>query len=118
MDRTATLAKPAVVTQVSQLIGATPLLELLRFHNGNRLLLKLEQFNPTASTKVRMARQMIDEAEAQGRLRPGGWIVESTSGNTGMGLALIAAERGYQPRPTSSSELLAALPAKRCTADG
>lgn len=61
-----------------------------------RVLLKLEQYNPTGTAKIRMARQMIDDAEAQGKLKPGGWIVESTSGNTGMGLALIAAERGYR----------------------
>lgn len=96
MDVSSALATPPVITQVSQLIGATPLFELLRMSNGSRLLLKLEQFNPTGSAKIRMARQMIDEAEASGRLRPGGWIVESTSGNTGVGLALIAAERGYR----------------------
>jgi cystathionine beta-synthase len=60
------------------------------------LLLKLEQFNPTGSAKVRMAEQMITEAERDGRLRPGGHIVEPTSGNTGLGLALIAVERGYR----------------------
>lgn len=82
--------------QVSELIGASPLLQLHETANGSRVLLKLEQFNPTGTAKIRMARQMIDEAEAQGLLLPGGQIVESTSGNTGLGLALIAAERGYR----------------------
>lgn len=95
MDRIATGSSP-LVTKVSQIIGATPLLELVCAPNGSRVLLKLEQFNPTGSAKIRMAKQMIEDAEAAGRLKPGGWIVESTSGNTGMGLALIAAERGYR----------------------
>ncbi len=82
--------------RVSDLIGASPLLQLCETANGCQLLLKLEQYNPTGTAKIRMARQMIDEAEAQGLLQPGGWIVESTSGNTGLGLALIAAERGYR----------------------
>jgi cystathionine beta-synthase len=60
------------------------------------LLLKLEQFNPTGSAKVRMAQQMIDDAELCGLLRPGGHIIEATSGNTGLGLALVATERGYR----------------------
>lgn len=81
---------------VSELVGRSPLLEISLKGSGARLLLKLEQFNPTGSAKIRMARRMIDEAEASGKLRPGGRIVESTSGNTGMGLALIAAERGYR----------------------
>ncbi|MFC5748511.1 cysteine synthase family protein [Actinomadura rugatobispora] len=87
--------RPAVVTRVSDLIGHTPLLELATTETGGRLLLKLEMFNPTGTAKIRMARQMVADAEAQGRLRPGGRIVESTSGNTGLGLAVIAAERGY-----------------------
>lgn len=87
--------RPAVVGRVSDLIGHTPLFELCRTRNGSRLLLKLEQFNPTGSAKIRMARQMVLAAEESGRLRPGGRIVESTSGNTGLGLAVIAAERGY-----------------------
>jgi cystathionine beta-synthase len=87
---------PAITNRVSSLIGGTPLLELLTTRFGTRILLKLEQFNPTGTAKIRMARQMIDEAERQGALKPGGWIIESTSGNTGLGLALIAAERGYR----------------------
>ncbi len=89
------LSRPAVVSQVSDLIGRTPLFELCRTDTGSRLLLKLEQFNPTGTAKIRMARQMVLDAEERGLLRPGGRIVESTSGNTGLGLAVIAAERGY-----------------------
>ncbi|MET9951757.1 cysteine synthase family protein [Streptomyces sp. NPDC006339] len=89
------LLRPAVVSRVSDLIGYTPLFELCRTENGSRLLLKLEQFNPTGTAKIRMARAMVDAAEAAGELRPGGRIIESTSGNTGLGLAVIAAERGY-----------------------
>ncbi|MFB6872826.1 cysteine synthase family protein [Streptomyces sp. NPDC056323] len=91
----ATLARPAVVSQVSDLIGCTPLLELATTETGSRLLLKLEIFNPTGTAKIRMARAMVDAAEQSGELRPGGRIIESTSGNTGLGLAVIAAERGY-----------------------
>jgi len=86
----------SIHTRVSDLIGNTPLLELPVSTGSGRVLLKLEQFNPTGTAKIRMARQMVDEAEAQGTLKPDGWIVESTSGNTGLGLALIAAERGYR----------------------
>ncbi|MDX2682923.1 cysteine synthase family protein [Streptomyces soliscabiei] len=89
------LYRPPIVRQVSELIGATPLFELCRTESDVRLLLKLEQFNPTGTAKVRMARQMVLDAEERGLLRPGGRIVESTSGNTGLGLAVVAAERGY-----------------------
>ncbi|MFE3764450.1 cysteine synthase family protein [Streptomyces sp. NPDC059104] len=89
------LQRPAVVSRVSDLVGYTPLLELASTGTGSRLLLKLEMFNPTGTAKIRMARAMVDAAEAAGELRPGGRIVESTSGNTGLGLAVIAAERGY-----------------------
>jgi cystathionine beta-synthase len=85
-----------IVTRVSDLIGHTPLFELCSTRSGTRLLLKLEQFNPTGSAKVRMAEQMINNAELHGQLRPGGHVIEPTSGNTGMGLALIAIERGYR----------------------
>ncbi|MFI1256307.1 cysteine synthase family protein [Streptomyces netropsis] len=89
------LTRPAVVSRLSDLIGYTPLYELCRTENGSRLLLKLEMYNPTGTAKIRMARQMVLDAEARGELRPGGRIIESTSGNTGLGLAVIAAERGY-----------------------
>ncbi|PWK64477.1 cystathionine beta-synthase [Streptomyces sp. CG 926] len=90
------LTRPPVVSRISDLIGYTPLFELARADNGARLLLKLEMFNPTGSAKIRMARQMVDDAEERGELRDGGHIIESTSGNTGLGLAVVAAERGYR----------------------
>lgn len=82
--------------RVSDLIGRTPLLKLAVAAGAGTVLLKMEQYNPTGTAKIRMARNMVDEAEEQGVLTPGGWLVESTSGNTGLGLALIAAERGYK----------------------
>lgn len=90
------IAYPTIVSKVSDLIGRTPLFELVRRPNGARILLKLESTNPTGSAKIRMARQMLDEAEQDGSLRPAGRVIESTSGNTGMGLALLSAERGYR----------------------
>ncbi|MGW1728657.1 cysteine synthase family protein [Streptomyces sp. NPDC002306] len=90
------LNRPPVVSRISDLIGCTPLFELARADNGARLLLKLEMFNPTGSAKIRMARQMVLDAEERGQLREGGHIIESTSGNTGLGLAVVAAERGYR----------------------
>lgn len=86
----------SIVSSASALIGNTPVLQLVRTGNGSRLLLKLEQANPTGSCKVRMAREMIIGAERDGKLQKGGHIVEPTSGNTGSGLALIAIERGYK----------------------
>ncbi|RJO75879.1 cysteine synthase family protein [Nocardia panacis] len=85
-----------LVTRVTDLIGRTPLFELATTTGGTRLLLKLEQFNPTGAAKIRMARAMVDEAERNGLLGDGGHIIESTSGNTGLGLAVVAAERGYR----------------------
>ncbi|MFC7623404.1 PLP-dependent cysteine synthase family protein [Microlunatus sp. GCM10028923] len=81
---------------MTDLIGRTPLFQLAETGSGTRLLLKLEQCNPTGAAKIRMARSMVLDAEARGLLRPGGRIVESTSGNTGLGLAVVAAERGYR----------------------
>ncbi len=80
------------------LVGNTPLVRLDRIGRGLRctLLAKLEQLNPGGSVKDRPAKAMIDAAEAEGRLRPGGTIVEPTSGNTGVGLAIVAARRGYR----------------------
>lgn len=85
-----------IISRITDWIGCTPLLELKARHNDWRLYLKLEKFNPGGSMKDRMARGMIEAAERSGRLRPGGTIVESSSGNTGTGLALVAAERGYR----------------------
>ncbi|MFC3960542.1 PLP-dependent cysteine synthase family protein [Nocardia jiangsuensis] len=85
-----------LVTRVTDLIGRTPLFELARTATGTRLLLKLETFNPTGTAKIRMAREMVLDAERRGLLEVGGHIIESTSGNTGLGLAVVAAERGYR----------------------
>ena len=86
-------------TSADQLIGHTPLLELThieKIHNLKaRLVAKLEYFNPAGSVKDRIAKAMIDDAEAKGILKPGSVIIEPTSGNTGIGLASVAAARGY-----------------------
>ncbi|MBR1407685.1 MAG: cysteine synthase A [Clostridia bacterium] len=90
----------AIYTSADQLIGKTPLLELTHIekeeHLEARLLAKLEYFNPTGSVKDRIAKAMIDDAEAKGLLKPGSVIIEPTSGNTGIGLASVAAARGYR----------------------
>ena len=82
---------------ILDLVGNTPLLPLQRIGKGlpYRLLAKLEFLNPGGSVKDRIGAAMIDEAERDGRLPPGGTIIEATSGNTGVGLALVAAVRGY-----------------------
>ena len=89
-----------IYTSVDQLIGRTPLLELTNiekeFGLKARLLAKLEYLNPAGSVKDRVGRAMIDDAEASGRLRPDSVIIEPTSGNTGIGLAAVAASRGYR----------------------
>ena len=89
-----------IYTSAEQLIGHTPLLELTHLERelglGARVLLKLEAANPGGSAKDRPAREMIDDAEARGILSPGATIIEPTSGNTGIGLALVAALRGYR----------------------
>ena len=91
---------PSIYTSADQLIGKTPLLELthLKKETGGkaRILAKLEYFNPAGSVKDRIAKAMIDEAEASGKLKPGSTIIEPTSGNTGIGLASVAAARGYR----------------------
>jgi cystathionine beta-synthase len=82
---------------VLDLIGETPLVEVTRLDTGPcRLFLKLESANPSGSIKDRPARAMIEAAEADGRLKPGGTIVEATAGNTGVGLALVGARKGYR----------------------
>ena len=89
-----------IYTSADQLIGGTPLLELSRLEREEgleaRILAKLEYFNPAGSAKDRVARAMIDDAEARGLLHPGSVIIEPTSGNTGIGLASVAAARGYR----------------------
>ena len=89
-----------IYTSIDQLIGRTPLLELtkLQKHFGVKahVLAKLEYFNPAGSVKDRIAKAMIDDAEAAGKLKPGSVIIEPTSGNTGIGLSSVAAARGYR----------------------
>ncbi len=91
---------PSIYTSADQLIGKTPLLELTHIEKETgakaRILAKLEYFNPAGSVKDRIAKAMIDEAEASGKLKPGSTIIEPTSGNTGIGLASVAAARGYR----------------------
>lgn len=90
----------SMYTSIAQLIGGTPLLELLNYSSNHglkaRLLVKLEYLNPTGSVKDRAAISIINDAEQSGRLTKGGTIIEPTSGNTGIGLAAIAAARGYR----------------------
>src|SRR5258706_7745429 len=83
--------------QVLDLIGNTPLVEVTRMNAAPcRLFLKMESQNPGGSIKDRIGRSMIDAAETDGRLKPGGTIIEATAGNTGLGLALVAALKGYK----------------------
>ena len=89
-----------IYTSADQLIGKTPLLELTHIEKAHdlkaKIVAKLEYFNPAGSVKVRIARAMIDDAEAKGLLKAGSVIIEPTSGNTGIGLASVAAARGYR----------------------
>ena len=89
-----------IYQSADEIIGNTPLLELKRIERDEglsaRLLAKLEYFNPAGSVKDRIAKAMIDDAEASGTLKPGSVIIEPTSGNTGIGLAAVAAARGYR----------------------
>ena len=89
-----------IYTSADQLIGHTPLMELTHIEKNENLaakvLAKLEYFNPAGSVKDRIAKAMIDDAEAKGVLKPGSVIIEPTSGNTGIGLASVAAARGYR----------------------
>ena len=89
-----------IYTSADQLIGKTPLLELTRIEEElglkAKVLAKLEYFNPAGSVKDRIAKRMIEDAEASGKLKPGETIIEPTSGNTGIGLAAVAAAKGYK----------------------
>lgn len=89
-----------IYTSAEQLIGRTPLLQLTHLEREEnlkaRILAKLEYFNPAGSAKDRVAKAMLDDAEARGLLKPGSVIIEPTSGNTGIGLASVAAVRGYR----------------------
>lgn len=89
-----------IYTSADQLIGKTPLLELTHIEKENglkaKILAKLEYFNPAGSVKDRIAKAIIDDAEQSGALKPGATIIEPTSGNTGIGLASVAAARGYR----------------------
>lgn len=91
---------PSIYTSADQLIGRTPLLELTHIEKEEglkaRVVAKLEYFNPAGSVKDRIAKAMIDDAEASGKLKPGSVIIEPTSGNTGIGLASVATARGYR----------------------
>lgn len=89
-----------IADDITELVGNTPLLRLHKFEKESgfegKILAKLEVFNPTGSVKDRIAKNMIEQAERDGRLKSGGTIIEATSGNTGIGLAAIAAAKGYQ----------------------
>ena len=89
-----------IAERLTDLIGRTPLLELKNYETkrelGAKIAAKLEYFNPAGSVKDRIAKAMIDDAEAKGLLKPGAVIIEPTSGNTGIGLASVAASRGYK----------------------
>ena len=89
-----------IYKSIDQLIGHTPLLELIniekKFNTKGKILAKLEYFNPAGSAKDRIAKVMIDNAEQEGKLKEGSTIIEPTSGNTGIGLASVAAARGYK----------------------
>ncbi len=89
-----------IYQKITDLIGKTPLLELVNYERANgleaKIIAKLEYFNPAGSVKDRIAKAMVDDAEASGRLKPGSVIIEPTSGNTGIGLSSVATARGYR----------------------
>src|SRR5262245_10672516 len=97
-QRVSSMTTPLVADSVLDLIGATPLVRLQRVtpDGAAEILGKLEARNPAGSVKDRIALAMIEAAEAQGRLKPGDTIVEPTSGNTGIGLAMVCARKGYR----------------------
>ena len=89
-----------IAERLTDLVGNTPLLELNNYNKNKRLkarvIAKLEYFNPAGSVKDRVALAMIEDAEAKGLLKPGATLIEPTSGNTGVGLAFVAAAKGYK----------------------
>ncbi|MDO4622757.1 MAG: cysteine synthase A [Eubacteriales bacterium] len=89
-----------IYKNATELVGKTPLLELTRFEEKYdlkaRILVKLEYFNPAGSVKDRIAKRMLEDAEKEGKIKPGATIIEPTSGNTGIGLASVAASKGYK----------------------
>lgn len=85
-----------IYEEISKTIGNTPIVKINKISNGTAIFAKLEFFNPTSSVKDRIAVNMINDAERKGVLKPGGVIIEPTSGNTGVGLAMVAASRGYR----------------------
>ncbi len=89
-----------IYQKITDLIGKTPLLELVNYEKANgleaKIIAKLEYFNPAGSVKDRIAKAMVDDAEASGKLKPGSVIIEPTSGNTGIGLSSVATARGYR----------------------
>src|SRR5262249_20321196 len=96
--KTATLVRPRIAASVLEVVGGTPLVPLNRLPKpgGGVVLAKMESLNPGGSVKDRIAVSMIEEAERHGRLKPGATVVEPTSGNTGIGLAMVCAVRGYR----------------------
>lgn len=118
-----------IYSSIDQLVGRTPLLELTHIEKElglkARLIAKLEYLNPTGSVKDRIAKAMLEDAEATGKLRPGGTIIEPTSGNTGIGLAAMGASKGYRvvlvmPETMSVErrQLMAAYGAELVLSDG
>ncbi|MCB1843771.1 MAG: pyridoxal-phosphate dependent enzyme, partial [Halioglobus sp.] len=86
-----------VYSNILEMVGKTPMLEISRLDTGPcRLFLKLELMNPAGSIKDRIGMSMIDQAEQRGDIKPGDTIVEATAGNTGLGLALVAQQKGYR----------------------
>ncbi len=85
-----------IYKNITELVGATPLVALTKYAPGSKILAKVEFFNPAGSVKDRAALKMLEDAEQSGRLKPGSVIIEPTSGNTGIGIAAIAAYKGYK----------------------
>ena len=104
-----------IYTSAEELIGRTPLLQLKTTGLEARILFKLECFNPGGSAKDRAAVAMLNDAENRGILKPGAVIIEPTSGNTGIGLALVGTIRGYRVTITGKPSAIAPAPAETST---